>query len=698
MAEFFQPIEVAELAAHIIDAKDKSVFNPFSGPMSYATTLRNYARYTGVEITQTVWELTQFRIYLAGLEQKADCKHGDALNWVDSRYDIIVSTPPIGMNVSLDGVAGQIKIDWVYLKKFEETTTDNGVMFTCCLPSVLFDGSSKCRAIRKELTEKNFLDAVIELPTNLFPHTSISMVALVLKKCRKANDPVKMIDASSLFTGKKRTCKLNVDSLWENYKSMTSENCTFVTVDDIRANDYIWYISKYLRNQTSDIPEGYEALKLEEVAELVRGKRSFNDKKGHLAKIADLSSEGADCIRTVESFEVSDDLARATKITEPVILLSTIRILKPTYCEASQENPIFLYPNVCAIRIKQEWVSPTYLCLELSRRNVIAAGVVIPHINRSELMGMLIAFPSINSPQSLEEQRRLYMQASDNLKMSKAKELDLQSVIDRMKAEYINIVRTRKHDMKPYMRELKSISQMMRSYVTKYGSSELQGKMENLLNLFEDAYRGLSSLVDVFSQEEEFGTPEKLNIDRYLRAIAKGNDVGLMGYSIDYYCDDNALQAFGLPYHKVKSKEISLLKGFISFKAEMSNSEKDIPLFVDIAKSDIDRVFNNIMDNARIHGFTDRNRIDYQIEINLTVVPERNMFQIDISNNGTQLPKGMTKDMYGLLGEKAGKTGKTGQGGYIVKSIVEHYHGDYDVFTEDGKTVIRILLPISKEE
>ena len=58
----------------------------------------------------------------------------------------------------------------------------------------------------------------------------------------------------------------------------------------------------------------------------------------------------------------------------------------------------------------------------------------------------------------------------------------------------------------------------------------------------------------------------------------------------------------------------------------------------------------------------------------------------------------MTKDRYGLKGEKAGANAGTGSGGYIVRSIVEHYGGDYDVFTKDGITTIRIYLPKSSVE
>jgi len=43
------------------------------------------------------------------------------------------------------------------------------------------------------------------------------------------------------------------------------------------------------------------------------------------------------------------------------------------------------------------------------------------------------------------------------------------------------------------------------------------------------------------------------------------------------------------------------------------------------------------------------------------------------------MPKGMNAHRYGIKGEKAGLTGNTGTGGYIVKEIVEHYKGSYEI-------------------
>ncbi len=113
-----------------------------------------------------------------------------------------------------------------------------------------------------------------------------------------------------------------------------------------------------------------------------------------------------------------------------------------------------------------------------------------------------------------------------------------------------------------------------------------------------------------------------------------------------------------------------------------------------VAQNDIQRLISNIVDNAKKHGFTDPNRKDYEINVALSIDMDKNMFQIDFRNNGNPLPEGMNKMRYGLKGEKAGITAGTGLGGNYVKSFVKHYGGDYDVFMDNGWTVVRIYLPI----
>ena len=70
------------------------------------------------------------------------------------------------------------------------------------------------------------------------------------------------------------------------------------------------------------------------------------------------------------------------------------------------------------------------------------------------------------------------------------------------------------------------------------------------------------------------------------------------------------------------------------------------------------------------------------------------MFRIGFRDNSNAIPEGMDKTRYGIKGEKGAATGGTGIGLIFVKKCVEHYGGDYNIFMEDGWTVVRICLPI----
>jgi signal transduction histidine kinase len=134
---------------------------------------------------------------------------------------------------------------------------------------------------------------------------------------------------------------------------------------------------------------------------------------------------------------------------------------------------------------------------------------------------------------------------------------------------------------------------------------------------------------------------------------------------------------------------------FVDFVRKQT--KENLPLYAEIAPIDFQRMVTNIIENARRHAFIDPSRDDYYIGIDLSLDNKRGMYQIDFSNNGNPLPEGMTKERYGIRGEKVGTTAGTGSGGYIIKSIVNHYGGDYDVFTKDGITTIRIYLPIASK-
>lgn len=677
-------------------SNNNSVYNPFAGYGSISLQLGNncYSQEMDKRLHAIGMVLLDAHGYDTSLYSLSDAFH----EWNPSKSDCVVSFPPFGIPI-LRGKDEKLPIKtseefvfWQFLHSVE-----NYAIYV--VPnSFCHNATSSTLNLRKEITNSNFLDMVISLPSGIFAGMGIATSLIILNKSRGDKDSVKFFDASEMSMSKnKREKELDLDAIMALIENPADNYHASITLDDISENEFRWDVGSYLSRKLEVFPEGYQVVELKDIVEAISPKRRFNDTEGHLVKIAQMSNDVEDYNRTPESFELSSDIQRCSKLEEPALLLSTIGVLKPTFCSASAQNPVFLHPHVRAFRISAQWVNPAYLCLQLSKSKDYKVGAYVPHITVKDILRIRIAFPSLDVQQSFEEQSRLYNESIESRKLAMAKEMGLQEVIDKMKAEYINVIRTRKHDMRPYVRELDSAEMLMRHYLSKMDNiTDFKMKMDVVLDQYHLALTKLSELIEIFSEEEEFGKTEPFNIDKYFFEMKNNQDAIHSGYIVEYYCDDNALQEYGLPYHK-NFNTILTTEDLKSYYEDQLKGNNYVPLIVEIAPLDFERLVRNIVENAKVHGFTNSNRIDYTISIILSVVPEKNMFQIDISNNGNPLPSGMDKQRFGILGEKAGTTGRTGRGGYIVKSIVEHYHGDYDVFMDGENTVVRVLLPISKD-
>ena len=103
------------------------------------------------------------------------------------------------------------------------------------------------------IKDKNYLDAVINLPSNLFPDTSSPTCILVLKKSRMKNQSVLLIDASHGFNtvnGKNRLRKMDINKIIKTYKNREelkyySHNAS---LDELKENGYNLSIRRYVED------------------------------------------------------------------------------------------------------------------------------------------------------------------------------------------------------------------------------------------------------------------------------------------------------------------------------------------------------------------------------------------------------------------------------------------------------------------
>ena len=158
---------------------------------------------------------------------------------------------------------------------------------------VLFRGASE-GVIRQTLIRKNYLDAVIGLPANLFYGTSIPTVILILKKNKITKD-ILFIDASGDFVKGKNQNMLsaeNITKIVDAYKARRDVDkfAHVAGLDEIEANDFNLNIPRYVdtfeEEEDIDIAQVYSDLAATD-AEIARLQAEFD------AMVAELVETGS---------------------------------------------------------------------------------------------------------------------------------------------------------------------------------------------------------------------------------------------------------------------------------------------------------------------------------------------------------------------------------------------------------------------
>ncbi len=112
------------------------------------------------------------------------------------------------------------KADFAFVQHMIHHLDENGIMATVLPHGVLFRGAAEGHIRRYLIEDRNYIDAVIGLPANIFFGTSIPTCILVIKKCREEKEDVLFIDASNEFEKQGKDNKLlpaHIDNIVDTY-------------------------------------------------------------------------------------------------------------------------------------------------------------------------------------------------------------------------------------------------------------------------------------------------------------------------------------------------------------------------------------------------------------------------------------------------------------------------------------------------
>ena len=644
-----QPKELSEFIYELIAEKDcRSVYNPFAGIASFGAYLKNEEYYC--QDNDQLYRMIG-RIRMDAYQKDASkYRLGDCVSeWNDYEADCIVSTLPYG-NIINPRFKRKTYFEFV-IDAFLHSNANRAYIITA--PNVCYD--SFHTNLRYNVVEMGLLEMVVSLPAGLFINTTLPHNLIVLNKEKKDNK-VLFADASGLAVKDKRRMVLNVSDTLNLIRSNDAENRVEVDLRAISERDFQWNPKLYISVADTRNPYGFESMRISNILQLIRNRNTVNEKSGNVIFRVDLNVDDMRYVKEPGDFAWSENLDYTYRVDEPVLLLSYFGQLKPIYVLASPDKPIFINNTIYAFRLTTEEVDPSYLCWELSKVNPFYG--MIGSSQRLDLHLINIIQIPIGR---LDEQHRLYKEALDAFRLSKAKELGLMEVIDNMKKDYMNTVRNRKHSMKTPMADIRSTLYLLKKFADKVPGDSVE-RYNELINRVEKRLDKLSFYVRHLADEQVFADPELVNLEEVLSKEAREE----ANYVVKYQRDD---AAFNLA--EIKSPVVMM------------------------GKTDVICLVQNIIDNAINHGFDDQSE-KYTLSINLTI--EDNYYVIEFVNNGKPLPDGINKERYGIEGEKSGDSKGTGIGGYVVKSIAEHYGGDYDIYSRDSAgemlTYVIVKLPI----
>lgn len=306
--EFYTPQQVSKILAKVVTSgkkKLKSVYDPTCGSGSLLLRVAKEVdvvdEYYGQELNRTTYNLARMNMILHDVHYRNfDIRQEDTLEnpqHIDNRFEAVVANPPFSAHWKSDSnplnstderfsqygkLAPKTKADYAFVTHMIHQLADNGTMATVLPHGVLFRGAAEGVIRRYLIEDRNYLDAVIGLPANIFYGTSIPTCILVFKKCREVDDNVVFIDASGddhfIKVGNQNELRdSDVEEIIETYRNREAKDkySYLASLEEIAENDYNLNIPRYVDTFEEEEPVDIDAV-MQEIKTL-EAKRSELD-------------------------------------------------------------------------------------------------------------------------------------------------------------------------------------------------------------------------------------------------------------------------------------------------------------------------------------------------------------------------------------------------------------------------------------
>ncbi len=699
-----QPKSVTTLATWLIKQYKSSgdVYNPFAGISEYAVSMGKNFVYIGHEANPYIYILGKINMSLNLLPLDTNFSYNfDVFDkWTSQPKEVIITTPPWGEQ-DVDGCY----IDTKTLLMGIDTLNPTGIMLII-LPTSTVKYADQQRLIWEDYIEKeNLVDTIISLPKRLFNNSVTPTTMLLIRRGRKPNDPIRMLNASLHTIKDESGTHLNCASAIEAFANKDSRSYVELSHNDLALRDFV--LSPEYHIALNSQQKGRKTVLLKDIASVPSLPSLSLDPNKNIPTITlndlhDHPYKGAINTKNLSSaYGPIAQIDSLAKLVHSAVLVAINGPLRPTICHASAQFPAAIdSATIMAIKPIDEKVDLDFLAYELSIAQNISTSI---DLTKNDIEHHIMYIPT-----DLYSQHQIFEEARRATQDAIMRDNDLEHRTTEKINDFKLLERTRRHNISTY------IANTTMGYV--YLSNELE-KLSSLVQKNDEALAHLRKIIDLSKQNNAHNhvidildDAQKRRAEILQKLTNISNSVSVM--KSQFHVIRDMINKFGSEDAFEKASVVSLDYMLSSDEHEKPNGRFSIELHKDVAafgskevfiktsKFDFLQLYNNIVGNAYRHGFGMKNSPKNIIRISWRPTDDNRNVEITFDNNGAPLPASINKETYGREGETAGSQANTGHGGSYVKKFVEHFGGDYDVIRHaDGSefvTTIKIILPIEK--
>ena len=307
--EFFTPADVSELLTRLGTVGKKKVNKVYDPACGSGSLLLKAVKilgkdavttgFFGQEINITTYNLCRINMFLHDIGfDKFDIECEDTLinpqHWDDEPFELIVSNPPYSIKWAGDDnpllindprfapagvLAPKSKADMAFIMHSLSWLASNGTAAIVCFPGIMYRGGAE-QKIRKYLIDNNYVDCIIQLPSNLFFGTTIATCIMVMKK-NKVDNKTLFIDATNeciKVTNNNKLTPENIDRIVDVFakREEVEHFSHLASYEEVSGNDYNLSVSTYV--EAEDTREKIDIVKLNaEIKKIVAKEQSLRD-------------------------------------------------------------------------------------------------------------------------------------------------------------------------------------------------------------------------------------------------------------------------------------------------------------------------------------------------------------------------------------------------------------------------------------